>query len=150
MLLGVAAVAAVVRAGDDGSDVANTGTDTTAAPTDTSSTTSTTSTSTTTTTAATATTTTSGAPATTAAPAGGTGDPGSTTTSPPTVLGTGRTGGGSSGLADDDAGQVAMGPEIPETGIESALGPGAALAGAALALRVLVVGGRRRDGGGTS
>jgi hypothetical protein len=93
LVLGVATVAAFVRAGNDdgGSRLAQTGPGTTA---------------------------------TTAAPA---------------------TNEGSSGLGTGGAGQVAMGPTIPNTGIESALAPAVALLGAGVGLRMLVAGRRPHD-----
>jgi hypothetical protein len=48
-----------------------------------------------------------------------------------------------SGLASSGAGQVSMGPTTPNTGIESGLAPGVVLAGAGVALRVVVLGRRR-------
>lgn len=49
---------------------------------------------------------------------------------------------GGSGLASDDAGQVAMGPTMPNTGVDSAIGVSTVLVGAGVGLRALV--GRRR------
>lgn len=124
LLLGVATVAAFVRVGGDdgGSRLAQTGPGTTVVSTSTTSTTSTSVPSTTSTTKPPATTATTAAPGTTAAPA---------------------TNDGSSGLGTGGAGQVAMGPTIPNTGIESALAPGVALLGAGVGLRMLLTGRRR-------
>jgi hypothetical protein len=138
LLLGVATVAAFVRAGDDdgGSRLAQTGPGTTVTTTSTS----TTSTSVPVTTSATApTATTPPATAGTTGGAGGAGGAGGTTATTAAPA----TNEGSSGLGTGGAGQVAMGPTIPNTGIESALAPAVALLGAGVGLRLLL-GGRRR------
>jgi hypothetical protein len=138
LLLGVATVAAFVRAGDDdgGSRLAQTGPGTTVTTTSTS----TTSTSVPVSTSATApTATTPPATAGTTGGAGGAGGAGGTTATTAAPA----TNEGSSGLGTGGAGQVAMGPTIPNTGIESALAPAVALLGAGVGLRLLL-GGRRR------
>jgi hypothetical protein len=138
LLLGVATVAAFVRAGNDdgGSRLAQTGPGTTVTTTSTS----TTSTSVPVSTSATApTATTPPATAGTTGGAGGAGGAGGTTATTAAPA----TNEGSSGLGTGGAGQVAMGPTIPNTGIESALAPAVALLGAGVGLRLLL-GGRRR------
>ena len=137
LLLGAATVAAFVRVGNDdgGSRLAQTGPGTTVAST---STTSTSVTATTSTTAPASVTTggTGGTAATT--PPATTGSTGSATTAPATNE-------GGSGLGAGGAGEVAMGPTIPNTGIESALAPGVALLGAGVGLRMLLAGRRPHD-----
>ncbi|HET7654967.1 MAG TPA: hypothetical protein VFK42_18185 [Acidimicrobiales bacterium] len=141
LLLGVATVAAFVRAGDDdgGSRLAQTGPGTTVTTTSTS----TTSTSVPVSTSATAPTATT--PPATAGTTGGAGGASGARGSGGTTATTAApaTNEGSSGLGTGGAGQVAMGPTIPNTGIESALAPAVALLGAGVGLRLLL-GGRRR------